>query len=88
LGPPLKLVLVVGRDAISAKAERLLWEGPGFLLRATAPAEVVHDLSRVRRQFGPPGAPAVVTGEMGKRDTELKIFPVVTRRANTHRPSV
>ena len=35
---------------------------PGFVFRAAGPAEVNHDVGRLRWQLGPPGAPPVVTG--------------------------
>ena len=53
---------IVGRDALNAKIERILQEAPGFVFRAAAPAQVNHDLGRLRWHFGPTGAPPVVTG--------------------------
>jgi hypothetical protein len=52
----------MGRDALNAKAERRLQENPRFVFRATGPADVIHDLGRVRWQFGAPGVPPAVTG--------------------------
>ena len=53
---------IVGREALNAKVERILREAPGFVFRATAPAEVNHDLGRLQWHLGPAGAPPVVTG--------------------------
>ncbi len=53
---------IVGRDALNAKIERILQEAPGFVFRATGPAEVNHDLGRLHWQLGPAGAPPAVTG--------------------------
>jgi hypothetical protein len=58
-----------GQDAIDAKAEGILGGAPPeFELRPTGPAEVIHDLGRVRWGFGPPGAPPAVTG------TDIAVF--------------
>jgi hypothetical protein len=53
---------IVGRDALNATVERILQEAPGFVFRLAGPAEVNHDLGRLRWQFGPNGAVPVVTG--------------------------
>jgi hypothetical protein len=53
---------IVGRDALNARIERILQEAPGFVFRATAPAEVNHDLGRLQWHLGPPGVPPAVTG--------------------------
>ena len=53
---------IVGRDALSAKIERILEEAPGFVFRATGPAEVNHDLGRLQWHLRPPGVPPAVTG--------------------------
>jgi SnoaL-like domain len=53
---------IVGRDALNAKIERILQEAPGFVFRATGPAEVNHDLGRLQWHLGPAGAPPAVTG--------------------------
>jgi hypothetical protein len=45
---------IVGRDALNARIERILQEAPGFVFRATAPAEVNHDLGRLQWHLGPP----------------------------------
>jgi NAD(P)H-dependent FMN reductase len=52
----------VGREALNARAERILQDSPGFVFRAVGSAEVNHDLGRLQWQFGPPGAHPVVTG--------------------------
>ena len=53
---------IVGRGALNAKVERLLKGSPGFVFRAAGPAEVNHDVGRLRWHLGPPGVPPVVTG--------------------------
>jgi hypothetical protein len=53
---------IIGRDALNAKIERILQEAPGFVFRATKPAEVNHDLGRLQWHLGPAGGPPVVTG--------------------------
>ena len=53
---------IVGRNALNAKVEQILKEAPGFVFRLTGPAEVNHDLGRVRWQLGPNGAAPLVTG--------------------------
>src|SRR5580658_7526839 len=59
---------VTGREALNSKVESILKDAPGFLFRATGPAQVIHDLGRLRWQLGPAGAPAVVTG------TDIAVF--------------
>ena len=53
---------VTGQDALNAKVASILEDAPGFVFRAVGPAQINHDLGRLRWQFGPPGAPPVVTG--------------------------
>jgi hypothetical protein len=53
---------IVGRDALNAKVEQILKEAPGFVFRLAGPAEVNHDLGRVRWHLGPNGAAPVVKG--------------------------
>ena len=53
---------IVGRDALNAKIDRIFEEAPGFMFRATGPAQLNHDLGRLQWHFGPAGAPPVVTG--------------------------
>ncbi len=53
---------IIGRDALSLKVESLLKGAPGFVFRAAGPAEVNHDVGRLRWHLGPPGVPPVVTG--------------------------
>jgi hypothetical protein len=53
----------VGQAAISDRVDGILGESPpGFAFSLLAPAEVIHDLGRVRWQMGPAGAPPVVRG--------------------------
>ena len=59
---------VTGREALNAKVGSILKDAPGFVFRAAAPAQVNHDLGRLRWQFGPAGAPPVVTG------TDIAVF--------------
>jgi len=59
---------VAGRDELNAKVGSILKDAPGFVFRAVAPAQVNHDLGRLRWQLGPPGAPPVVTG------TDIAVF--------------
>jgi len=52
-----------GPEGIDARAATILAASPPeFVLRAASPAEVIHDLGRLRWDFGPPEAPPVVTG--------------------------
>ncbi|SFJ85270.1 nuclear transport factor 2 family protein [Bradyrhizobium sp. cf659] len=53
---------IVGQEALNARIERILQEAPGFVFRATGPAEMNHDLGRLQWRLGPAGAPPVVTG--------------------------
>jgi hypothetical protein len=53
---------VNGREALNAKVESIFKDAPGFVFRAGGPAQVNHDLGCLRWQFGPAGAPPVVTG--------------------------
>jgi hypothetical protein len=53
----------LGRAAIADRAQQILDQSPpDFALRIVAPAEVIHDLGRLRWQVGPVGAPPVVSG--------------------------
>ena len=53
---------IVGRDALNEKVERILQEAPGFVFRLVGSPQVNHDHGRLQWQFGPNGAPPVVTG--------------------------
>src|SRR6476659_5756173 len=53
---------VTGREALNAKVGSILKGAPGFVFRAAGPAQVNHDLGRLRWHFGPPGDPPAVTG--------------------------
>ncbi len=59
---------ITGREALNAKVESILKDAPGFVFRAAGPAQVIHDLGRLRWQFGPAEAPPVVTG------TDIALF--------------
>jgi hypothetical protein len=52
----------IGREALNSKVEHLLKGAPGFVFRLMGPAQVIHDLGRLRWQFGPDGGAPVVTG--------------------------
>jgi hypothetical protein len=53
---------ISGREALNAKVESIRKDAPGFVFRAAGPAQVNHDLGRLRWRFGPAGVPPVVTG--------------------------
>ena len=55
---------VTGREALNAKVGSILKGAPGFVFRAVGPAQVNHDLGRLRWQLGPAGAGAL-TGNFG-----------------------
>jgi hypothetical protein len=59
---------ISGREALNARVESIRKDAPGFVFRAAGPAQVNHDLGRLRWQFGPAGAPPVVTG------TDIALF--------------
>jgi hypothetical protein len=59
---------VTGREALNARVGSILKDAPGFVFRAVGPAQVNHDLGRLRWEFGPAGAPPVVTG------TDIAVF--------------
>jgi hypothetical protein len=50
----------IGQAAISDRVGRILDE-TGFAFSLVGPAEVIHDLGRLRWQTGPAGAPPVLT---------------------------
>lgn len=53
----------IGQAAISERVEGILGESPaGFTFSPVSPAEVIHDLGRLRWQTGPAGAPPVMSG--------------------------
>ena len=53
----------IGRAAVSDRVGRILDESPpGFAFRVVGPAEVIHDLGRLRWESGPAGAPPVLSG--------------------------
>jgi hypothetical protein len=53
---------VTGWEALNAKVGSILKDAPGFVFHAIGPAQINHDLGRLRWQFGPAGAAPVVTG--------------------------
>ena len=54
--------VVRGRDALDAKAQRILDESPGFVFSAAGPVRIVQDLGYLAWGFGPQGADPVVRG--------------------------
>jgi hypothetical protein len=54
--------VVVGRDAIHAKAQKLLDDAPGFVFAPEGSLHVVQDLGYQAWGFGPEGAEPVVRG--------------------------
>jgi hypothetical protein len=53
----------IGQVALADRVGRILDESPpGFALSLVGPADVIHDLGRLRWQTGPAGAPPVLTG--------------------------
>lgn len=54
--------IVTGRDALDAKAGRLLHQSPGFAFSAAGPVLVNHDLGYLAWNLGPEGSPPVVRG--------------------------
>lgn len=54
--------VVVGHEALDAKAQRLLDGAPGFVFTPAGPAYENHDLGYLAWHFGPEGAPPVVSG--------------------------
>lgn len=53
---------VVGRDAVNAKAQKLLDGAPGFVFTASGPVRRAQDLGYLEWSFGPEGQPPVVRG--------------------------
>ncbi|GLY16823.1 nuclear transport factor 2 family protein [Kineosporia rhizophila] len=54
--------VVVGRDALSAKAQKILDEAPGFVFSPAAPAYAVQNLGHLAWNFGPQTQPPIVRG--------------------------
>jgi hypothetical protein len=53
----------IGQAAVSERVGRILdHTPPGFAFSLVGPADVIHDLGRLRWQAGPAGAPPVLTG--------------------------
>ena len=59
---------ITGQEALNAKVEGIRKGASGFLFRPIGPAQINHDLGYLRWQFGPAGAPPVVTG------TDIAVF--------------
>jgi hypothetical protein len=76
---------VIGRDALNAKVEQLQEEAPGFVFRLAGPADVNHDLGRLRWHFGPNGAAPVVTGmdvAIFKQGRICSLYAFIEKAAN------
>lgn len=54
--------VVVGHDALNAKAQKILDGAPGFVFTPGGPTYVNQDLGYLAWNFGPEGAPPVVKG--------------------------
>lgn len=54
--------VVVGHDALDAKAQKILDGAPGFAFTPGGPIYVNQDLGYLAWNFGPEGAPPVVKG--------------------------
>jgi hypothetical protein len=54
--------VVMGHEAVNAKAQRLLDEAPSFVFRPMGPVLTNHDLGYLAWGFGPEGADPVVRG--------------------------
>lgn len=53
----------IGQAAVSDRVGRILDHSPpGFAFSLVGPADVIHDLGRLRWEAGPPGAPPVLLG--------------------------
>src|SRR2546426_7286968 len=53
----------IGQAAVADRVGRILEETPpGFEFSLVGPADVIHDLGRLRWQTGPAGAPPVLSG--------------------------
>lgn len=53
---------MTGREALDAKAQRLLDRAPGFVFSPAGPIYVNHDLGYLRWNLGPQGDPPAVRG--------------------------
>ncbi|MFI5931763.1 nuclear transport factor 2 family protein [Actinoplanes sp. NPDC051494] len=54
--------VLVGREALGQKAQKLLDDAPAFVFSPVGEAQVAQDLVLLRWQLGPAGQPPVVTG--------------------------
>lgn len=54
--------IVVGHDALDAKAQRILDGAAGFVFSPAGPVYVNHDLGYLAWNFGPEGEPPAVRG--------------------------
>lgn len=54
--------VVVGHEALDAKAQGILDGAPGFAFSPAGPVRVNQDLGQLAWNFGPPGQPPVVRG--------------------------
>ncbi|SNQ49510.1 conserved hypothetical protein [Frankia canadensis] len=73
--------VVVGREALNAKAQRLLDEAPGFAFTEGGPIFVNHDLGFLAWHFGPEGqAPAARGMDICLVENGLiaKVYTIIT----------
>jgi SnoaL-like protein len=73
--------VVVGREAVNAKAQRLLDEAPGFVFTEGGPVHVSHDLGYLAWNFGPEGQEPVVRGMdicLVENGLIAKIYTIIT----------
>ncbi|GAB2622167.1 hypothetical protein Aab01nite_76610 [Paractinoplanes abujensis] len=71
---------LTGRDALAAKAQKLLDQAPGFVFQPVGPVRTVGNLAMLSWQLGPAGAPPVVTGidiSIVENDRIVKLYTVV-----------
>ncbi|ADB30232.1 conserved hypothetical protein [Kribbella flavida DSM 17836] len=54
--------VLIGRDALHAKAQQLLDGAPGFVFTEAGPVYQAQDLGCLAWNFGPAGQPPVVSG--------------------------
>ncbi|MBL7258605.1 nuclear transport factor 2 family protein [Paractinoplanes lichenicola] len=71
---------LTGRDALDAKAQKLLDRTPGFVFRPAGPVQTVGNLAMLAWELGPADAPAVVTGVdilLVENDVVVKLYTIV-----------
>jgi SnoaL-like domain len=74
--------VVVGREAVNVKAQKLLDDAPGFVFTPAGPIHVNNDLGVLAWNFGPEGQPPAVTGMdicLVEDGRIAKIYTILTR---------